>query len=67
MAKLDLEFLARQIERVITDLATMKDDAMAVRMRLDPIEATVQSQPPPAPGERWIFRCKTYPRQTRSA
>jgi hypothetical protein len=34
MAKADLEFLARQIERVITDLAPLKDDAMVVRARL---------------------------------
>jgi hypothetical protein len=33
MAKIDLEFLARQIERVITDLATLKDDAMVVMAR----------------------------------
>ena len=43
MAKVDLEFLARQIERVITDLATLKDDAMVVMARLDQIDATVQS------------------------
>jgi hypothetical protein len=43
MAKVDLEFLARQIERVITDLATLKDDAMVVMARLDRIDATVQS------------------------
>jgi hypothetical protein len=43
MAKVDLEFLARQIERVIGDLATLKDDAMVVMARLDRIDATVQS------------------------
>jgi hypothetical protein len=43
MAKVDLEFLARQIERVITDLATLKDDAMVVMARLDRIDAAVQS------------------------
>ncbi len=43
MAKVDLEFLARQIERVISDLATLKDDAMVVMARLDRIDATVQS------------------------
>jgi hypothetical protein len=43
MAKVDLEFLARQFERVITDLATLKDDAMVVMARLDRIDATVQS------------------------
>ena len=43
MAKVDLEFLARQFERVISDLATLKDDAMVVMARLDRIDATVQS------------------------
>jgi hypothetical protein len=43
MAKIDLEFLARQIERVITDLATLKDDAMVVMARLDRIDASLQS------------------------
>jgi hypothetical protein len=44
MAKVDLEFLARQFERVISDLATLKDDAMVVLARLDRIDATVQSR-----------------------
>jgi hypothetical protein len=43
MAKVDLEFLARQLERVITDLATVKDDMMVVMARLDRIDATAQS------------------------
>jgi hypothetical protein len=43
MSKVDLEFLARQIERVITDLATLKDGAMVVMARLDRIDATMQS------------------------
>ena len=43
MAKVDLEFLTRQFERVISDLATLKDDAMLVMARLDRIDATVQS------------------------
>ncbi len=43
MAKVDLEFLARQFEQVIGDLATLKDDAMLVMAHLDRIEATVQS------------------------
>jgi hypothetical protein len=41
--KIDLELLAPQLERVITDLATLKDDAMVVVARLDRIDATVQS------------------------
>jgi hypothetical protein len=40
--KVDLEFLARQFERVITDLTALKDDAMVVMARLDRIDATVQ-------------------------
>jgi hypothetical protein len=43
MAKIDLEFLSRQFERVISDLATLRDDAMVVMARLDRIDATVQS------------------------
>ncbi len=43
MAKVDLEFLAGQFERVIGDLATLKDDAIVVMARLDRIDATVQS------------------------
>ena len=43
MAKVDLEFLARQLEREITDLATLKDDMMVVMERLDRIDATAQS------------------------
>jgi hypothetical protein len=42
MAKVDFEFLARQLERVISDLAILKDDAMLVMARLDRIDATVQ-------------------------
>jgi hypothetical protein len=41
MAKVGLEFLVRQIERVITDLAILKDHAMAVMARLDRTNATV--------------------------
>jgi hypothetical protein len=43
MAKVDLEFLARQLERVITDLATLRDDVMVVMARIDRIDATAQS------------------------
>ncbi len=43
MAKVDLEFLARQFERVINDLATLEDDAMVMMARLDRIDATAQS------------------------
>ena len=43
MAKVDLEFLARQLERVITDLASLKDDMMVVMARLDRIDAPARS------------------------
>ena len=43
MAKVDLEFLARQIERVINDVAGLKDDVMVVLARLDRIDATTHS------------------------
>jgi hypothetical protein len=43
MAKIDLEFVARQVERVITDIAALKDDMMVVLARLDRIDATAQS------------------------
>jgi hypothetical protein len=43
MAKIDLEFLARQLERVITDIGALKDDMMVVMARLDRIDATAQS------------------------
>ena len=43
MAKVDLEFLARQIERVINDVAGLKDDMMVVLARLDRIDATTHS------------------------
>lgn len=43
MVKVDLEFVARQLERVITDMASLKDDMMVVMARLDRIDATAQS------------------------
>jgi len=43
MAKVDLEFLARQMERVINDVAGLKDDVMVVLARLDRIDATTHS------------------------
>jgi hypothetical protein len=43
VAKIDLEFLARQIERVINDVAGLKDDVMVVLARLDRIDATAHS------------------------
>jgi hypothetical protein len=43
VAKVDLEFLARQIERVINDVGGLKDDVMVVLARLDRIDATTHS------------------------
>jgi DNA anti-recombination protein RmuC len=43
VAKVDLEFLARQIERVINDVAGLKDDMMVVLARFDRIDATTHS------------------------
>jgi hypothetical protein len=40
VAKIDLEFLARQIERVTNDVAGLKDDVTVVLARLDRIDAT---------------------------
>jgi hypothetical protein len=46
VAKIDLEFLARQIERVINDVAGLKDDETVVLARLDRIDATTHSLVP---------------------
>jgi hypothetical protein len=43
VAKVDLEFLARQMERVINDVAGLKDDVVVVLARLDRIDATTHS------------------------
>jgi hypothetical protein len=43
MAKVDLEFLARQIERMINDLAGLKDDVMVLTARVERLDATVHS------------------------
>jgi hypothetical protein len=43
VAKVDLEFLARQIERVLNDVAGLKDDVTVVLARLDRIDATTRS------------------------
>lgn len=43
MAKVDPEFLARQLDRVLQDIAALKDDATVVMARLDRIDATAQS------------------------
>jgi hypothetical protein len=43
VAKIDLEFLARQIERVINDVAGLKEDVRVVLARLDRVDATTRS------------------------
>jgi hypothetical protein len=43
VAKVDLEVLARQMERVINDVAGLKDDVTVVLARLDRIDATTHS------------------------
>ena len=43
MAKIDLEFLARQIERLINDVAGLKDDVTVVLARLDRVDATTHN------------------------
>jgi hypothetical protein len=43
MAKVDFEFLARQMERMINDLAGLKDDVMVLTARVERLDATVQS------------------------
>jgi uncharacterized protein YoxC len=43
VAKVDLEFLARQMERLINDVAGLKDDVTVVLARLDRVDATTHS------------------------
>ena len=40
MAEIDLTFLARQLERLINDVAGLKDDMTVVMARLDRLDAT---------------------------
>ena len=40
MEKVDLEFLARQLDRLINEFAGLKDDMAVVIARLDRMEAT---------------------------
>jgi hypothetical protein len=40
MEKVDLEFLARQMERLLDDLADLKDDMAVLMARLERMEAT---------------------------
>ena len=43
MAGVDLELVARQLERVLGELAGFRDDMTVVMARLDRIDATTQS------------------------
>jgi serine/threonine protein phosphatase PrpC len=43
MAEVDLAFVARQLERLINDMAGLKDDMTVVMARLDRIDATSHS------------------------
>ena len=42
MAEIDLAFIARQLERLVDDVAGLKDDMTVVMARLDRIDATTQ-------------------------
>jgi hypothetical protein len=43
MAEIDLAFIARQLERLVDDVAGLKDDMPVVMARLDLIDATMHS------------------------
>jgi hypothetical protein len=43
MAEIDLAFIARQLERLVDDVAGLKDDMPVVMARLDLIDATTHS------------------------
>ena len=43
MAEIDLAFIARQLERLVNDVAGLKDDMTVVMARLDRIDATTHS------------------------
>ncbi len=62
MAKVDPEVLARQIERLITDPATLKDDAMVVMARLLPFAKRFLT---PIPAGYW-FLTPNLPDDTKS-
>lgn len=56
MPKIDLAFIARQLDRVIGDTGGLKDDMTVVMARLDRIEATVR-------GDRDKMRATLFRRQ----
>ena len=43
MAEIDLAFIARQLERLVNDVAGLKDDMTVVMARLDRLDATTHS------------------------
>jgi hypothetical protein len=43
MAEIDLAFIARQLERLVNDMAGLKDDMVVVMARLDRLDATTHS------------------------
>jgi hypothetical protein len=43
MPEVDLAFIARQLERLVNDVAGLKDDMTVVMARLDRLEATTHS------------------------
>jgi hypothetical protein len=43
MAEIDLAFIALQLERLVNDMAGLKDDMVVVMARLDRLDATTHS------------------------
>jgi hypothetical protein len=43
MAEIDLAFSARQVERLVNDMAGLKDDMVGLMARLDRLDATTHS------------------------
>jgi hypothetical protein len=43
MAEIDLAFIARQLERLVNDMAGLTDDMVVVMARLDRLDATTHS------------------------
>jgi hypothetical protein len=43
MPEVDLAFIARQLERLVNDMAGLKDDMIVVMARLDRLDATTHS------------------------
>jgi hypothetical protein len=43
MAEIDLAFIARQLERLVNDMAGLKDDMVVVMARLDRIDTSTRA------------------------